>query len=133
VLGAGAYAFLNDQLYLEADVYQTLNPGTLNSPGVNPANTLPIKGGAPYFRAAYEHQWGKHIHEIGTFGMIAETGLPMATPGAGTNRFTGIGFDSQYQHQGDGYWFTVRSTYLHENQQLNATSPTVLPPTPATH
>jgi hypothetical protein len=86
VLGAGAYAFLNDQLYLEADVYQTLNPGTLDSPGVNPANTLPINGGAPYFRAAYEHQWGKHILEIGTFGMIAETGLPMATPGAGTNR-----------------------------------------------
>lgn len=36
VLGAGAYAFLNDQRYLEADVYQTLNPGTLNSLGVNP-------------------------------------------------------------------------------------------------
>jgi hypothetical protein len=83
-------------------------------------NTQPINGGAPYFRAAYEHQWGKHILEIGTFGMIAETGLPMATPGAGTNRFTDIGFDSQYQYQGDGYWFTVRSTYLHENQQLDA-------------
>jgi hypothetical protein len=120
VLGAGAYAFLNDQLDLEADVYQTINPGTLNSLGVNPANTLPINGGAPYFRAAYEHQWGKHILEIGTFGMIAETGLLMATPGAGTNRFTDIGFDSQYQYQGDGYWFTVRSTYLRENQQLDA-------------
>jgi hypothetical protein len=56
VLGAGAYAFLNDQRYLEADVYQTLNPGTLNSLGVNPTNTQPINGGAPYFRAAYERQ-----------------------------------------------------------------------------
>jgi hypothetical protein len=56
VVGAGAYAFLNDQLYLEADVYQTLNPGTLNSLGVNPTNTQPINGGAPYFRAAYERQ-----------------------------------------------------------------------------
>jgi hypothetical protein len=120
VLGAGAYAFINDQLYLEAAVYQTLNPGTLNSLGVSPMNTLPINGGAPYFRAAYEHQWGKHILEIGTFGMIAETSLPLATPGAGTNRFTDIGFDSQYQYQGDGYWVTIRGTYLHENQQLNA-------------
>ena len=101
VVGAGAYAFLNDQLYLEADVYQTLNPGTLNSLGGNPMNTQPINGGAPYFRAAYERQWGKHILEFGTFGMIAETGLPMATPAAGTNRFTDIGFDSQYQYQGD--------------------------------
>jgi hypothetical protein len=83
VLGAGAYAFLNDQRYLEADVYQTLNPGTLNSLGVNPTNTQPINGGAPYFRAAYERQWGKHILEFATFGMNAETGLPMATPAAG--------------------------------------------------
>jgi hypothetical protein len=52
--------------------------------------------------------------------MIAETGLPMATPAAGTNRSTDIGFDSQYQYQGDGYRFTIRGTYLHENQQLNA-------------
>jgi hypothetical protein len=120
VLGAGAYAFINDQLYLEAAAYQTLNPGTLNSLGVNSSNTQPIQGGAPYFRAAYEHQWGKHILEIGTFGMIAETGLPLATPGAGTNRFTDIGFDSQYQYQGDGYWVTVRGSYLHENQRLDA-------------
>ena len=83
-------------------------------------NTLPINGGAPYFRAAYELQWGKHILEIGTFGLISETSLPMATPGTGTNRFTDIGFDSQYQYQGDGYWITVRGTYLHENQRLDA-------------
>jgi hypothetical protein len=120
VVGAGAYTFLNDQLYLEADVYQTLNLGTLNSLGGNPMNTQPINGGAPYFRAAHERRWGRHILEFGTFGMIAETGLPMATPAAGTNRFTDIGFDSQYQYQGDGYRFTIRGTYLHENQQLNA-------------
>jgi hypothetical protein len=46
-------------------------------------NTKPINGGAPYFRAAYERQWGKHILEFATFGMNAETGLPMATPAAG--------------------------------------------------
>jgi len=122
VLGLGAYTFINDQLYLEAAGYQTLNPGALNSLGVNPANTLPINGVAPYFRAAWEKQWGKHSLEIGSFGLFAETGLSIANfvPGAGTNRFNGIGFDSQYQYQGDGYWITVRATYLHENQYLPA-------------
>ena len=120
VLGAGAYAFINDQLYSGGCGLPDAQSRILNSLGVNSSNTQPIQGGAPYFRAAYEHQWGKHILEIGTFGMIAETGLPLATPGAGTNRFTDIGFDSQYQYQGDGYWVTVRGSYLHENQRLDA-------------
>ncbi|MBV8923329.1 cytochrome C [Bradyrhizobium sp.] len=122
VLGLGAYTFINDQLYLEVAGYQTLNPGALNSLGVSPLNTQPIKGVAPYFRAAYEKQWGRHILEIGTFGFFAETGLSIANfvPGLGTNRFTDIGFDSQYQYQGDGYWVTLRATYLHEKQNLPA-------------
>jgi len=122
VLGLGGYAFLNDQLYLEVTGYQTLSPGTLNSLGVNPANTQPISGIAPYFRAAYELQFGRHSLEVGTFGLFAETGLSMANfvPGVGTNRFNDIGFDSQYQYQGDGYWVTLRATYLHEKQYLPA-------------
>lgn len=120
VLGAGSYAFINDQLYIEVAGYQTLNPGTLNSLGVNPTNTVPINGIAPYFRVAFEKQWGKNSLELGTFGMIADTSLSLANPGPGTNRFNDIGFDSQYQYQGDGYWVTVRGTYLHENQNLAA-------------
>src|SRR5450631_702034 len=120
VLGAGAYAFINDQIYLEVAGYQTLSPGSLNSLGVNPINTLPINGVAPYFRAAIEQQWGKNIFEVGTFGLFSETGLSLANPGAGTNHFNDIGFDSQYQYQGDGYWVTIRATYLHEDQKLDA-------------
>jgi hypothetical protein len=122
VLGLGAYTFINDQLYREVAGYQTLNPGALNSLGVSSLNTQSINGIAPYFRAAYEKQWGRHILEIGTFGFFAETGLSIANfvPGVGTNRFTDIGFDSQYQYQGDGYWVTVRATYLHEKQNLPA-------------
>jgi hypothetical protein len=120
VLGAGAYAFINDKLYLEVAGYQTLSPGTLDSLGVNPMNTLPINGVAPYFRAAFEQQWGKHSLEIGAFGLFAETSLPLANPGFGTNRFNDIGLDSQYQYQGDGYWVTLRATYLHEDQRLDA-------------
>ncbi len=120
VLGVSAYAFINDQIYLEAGGYQTLRPGTLNSLGIAPSDTTPTQAIAPYFRAAFEQQFGRHNIEIGTFGMIADTGLPYGTPGPGTNRFTDIGFDTQYQYQGDGYWFTLRGTYIHEKQDLAA-------------
>jgi len=122
VLGLGAYTFINDQLYLEVTGYQTLNSGALNSLGVNPINTLPINNVAPYFRAAFEKDGGRHSLEFGAFGLFAETGLSMAdfVLGSGTNRFDDIGFDSQYQYHGEGYWITMRATYLHENQYLPA-------------
>jgi hypothetical protein len=121
VLGVGGYAFINDKLYVEAAGYQTLRPGTLDSLGVAPGNTTPTQAIAPYFRVAYEEQWGKNILEVGAYGLMVDSGLPYGTPGPGTNRFTDIGVDSQYQYQGDGYWITVRGTYIHEKQQLDAT------------
>jgi hypothetical protein len=36
------------------------------------------------------------------------------------DRFRDIGVDSQYQYMGDGYAVTVRATYLHEHQLLDA-------------
>ena len=37
-----------------------------------------------------------------------------------TDRFTDVAFDSQYQYQGPNYWITLRGTYIHENQKLDA-------------
>jgi len=37
-----------------------------------------------------------------------------------TDSYTDIGFDTQYQYQGDNYWITLRGTYIHENQHLDA-------------
>ncbi len=37
-----------------------------------------------------------------------------------TDNYTDIGFDTQYQFQGDNYWVTVRGTFIHEYQNLNA-------------
>ena len=37
-----------------------------------------------------------------------------------TDKYTDVGFDSQYQYQGGNYWFTLRGTYIHELQKLDA-------------
>ena len=39
-----------------------------------------------------------------------------------TDRFNDVAFDAQYQYQGDNYWVTLRGTYIHENQTLDASS-----------
>jgi hypothetical protein len=37
-----------------------------------------------------------------------------------TDNYTDIGFDTQYQYQGSNFWITLRGSYIHENQTLNA-------------
>jgi hypothetical protein len=37
-----------------------------------------------------------------------------------TDKYTDFGFDSQYQYQGDNFWFTLRGSYIHEIQNLDA-------------
>ncbi len=36
------------------------------------------------------------------------------------DRFSDVGFDGQYQYQGDNYWLTLRGSYIREYQRLDA-------------
>jgi hypothetical protein len=128
VVGVGAYAYINDLLYLEATFYRTLDPGAQNAVGVDPYGAPGLLDGvAPYWRAALEPRWGNHYLMIGTFGM--QTNIRnWINPGTGdtstftqTDKFTDVGFDAQYQYQGDDYWVTFRGSYIHEFQQLDST------------
>ena len=73
VAGAGAYAFINDLLYVELTGYRTVNFDTLNKLGQDPFG-FPgtIDGIAPYWRVAVEPHWGNHWLEFGAFGMSAQ-------------------------------------------------------------
>ncbi len=139
VLGLGAYVFLNDILYVEAAGYLTLSQGAQNSLGIDPTGAPgTLNSVAPYFRVAVEPHWDNNWLELGTFGLFSNvnpqpwifngtnplTGLP-----AGTNHYSDIGFDAQYQYQGKDYWITLRTTYIHEYQNLNASSNLPIDPT----
>jgi hypothetical protein len=127
--GIGAYTFINDLLYLELTGYKTLGFNAQNSLGVNPFDAPGQFGGiAPYWRVALEPHWGRNTLMVGTFGMTMDVhpwldptfalGTTATLPLA--DRFTDIGFDTQYQYQGDNYWLTLRGSYIREFQQLNA-------------
>ena len=130
VAGTGVYAYFNNLVYVELSGYRSLDYKTLPRLGVDPFSVSKIDGVAPYWRLAIEPHWGNHWLEFGTFGMSARVHpWTFATDPNGfyenqafpeTDRYTDIAFDSQYQYQGENYWITLRGTYIHENQTLDA-------------
>jgi hypothetical protein len=125
VVGVGAYTFINDMLYLEVTGYRTLDFRTENSLGVDPFGAGQYDGVAPYWRVALEPQWGPHSLMVGTFGMYSAV-KPLDPFGAlqtipQSDKFTDVGFDAQYQYQGSNWWLTLRGSYIHEYQKLDAT------------
>lgn len=128
--GAGAYAFINNLVYLELTGYRTLDFKTLPKLGIDPLGASPFQELAPYWRLAVEPHWGNHWLEFGTFGMSArvhpftgatdENGFAINQTFPQTDRFTDVAFDTQYQYQGENFWFTLRGTYIHEDQKLDA-------------
>jgi hypothetical protein len=127
--GVGAYTFINDLLYLELTGYKTLGFNAQNSLGSDPFDAPGQFGSvAPYWRVALEPHWGRNSLMLGTFGMYLDvhpwldptfvTGTTGVFPQS--DRYTDIGFDSQYQYQGDNYWLTLRGNYIREFQRLDA-------------
>ena len=122
---AGAYAYVDDVLYLEATAYHTLDFQTQNDLGTDPFTAPGLFDLAPYWRAAIEPHWGRNWLEVGTFGMMADVhpwaSAPLTTATVPqTDKYTDVGFDSQYQYQGDNYWVTLRGSFIHEYQKLDA-------------
>lgn len=128
--GVGAYAFIDNLVYLELTGYRTLNFKTLPKLGIDPLGAAPFQEIAPYWRLAIEPHWGNHWLEFGTFGMSARVhpftgatdvnGFAINETFPQTDRLTDVAFDTQYQYQGENFWLTLRGTYIHEDQKLDA-------------
>ena len=127
VAGVGAYGFLNNLVYLQLSGYRSVDKQALGRLGAAPSSgAAVIDGVAPYWRLAIEPHWGNHWLEFGTFGMSANVNRLMDDGNGGLfrtaekDRYTDVAFDAQYQYQGDNYWLTLRGSYIHEYQSLDA-------------
>jgi len=121
VAGAGAYVFWNDMLYAELTAYGGYSKYTLEAFGMQPGPSPDVQVGVqPYWRLAAEPHWGDHYLMIGTFGMYGRT-VPGGVFGFGTDDYTDVGFDSQYQYDGDKYSVTVKLSDIIEYQKFNST------------
>jgi hypothetical protein len=119
VLGLNTYAFWNRLVYAEFGLYTTLTKGMDAAFGVSPTGTDAIKGLAPYWRFAFQPQWGPNSFEVGTFGMAASIN-PGRVTGFGTDHKIDVGFDAQYQYLADVNSFSAQASWITENQKLTA-------------
>jgi hypothetical protein len=125
--GVGAYAFINNWLYLEVTGYKQIRPNALTKLGVDPLDAPGlISGISPYFRIAAEPNWGNHWLELGAFAFMTKVNpFDPNTDGSTfseTDRYTDFGFDTQYQYLGENHVFTLRAVYINEKQKLDASA-----------
>jgi hypothetical protein len=130
VAGVSAYAFLNQSLYGEIGVYRSALQGASVAQNASSTNDI-ITGVAPYWRFAYEYDWGQNSWEAGAFGLDAALHNPTGPAGSAVNqslqlgptdRFVDAGLDTQYQYITDETQITVTGRAIHEDQRLDATS-----------
>lgn len=136
VAGIGAYAWLNNTWYGEMSVYRSSQTGVAQP--YNSSTTAVIAGIAPYWRFAWEHPWaagsGQSDLEIGTLGLDTHLypggGHPLSGP---TDNYMDIGADAQYQYITANNSLTLHAIYIHERQDLDASSVYGLAANPNNH
>ncbi len=120
VLGASAYAFVDNHYYAELGTYRTLSPGTLTSVGVGrDSDPGHLNSGTMYWRLAYMQDMRKQFSSVGLFGLNADLSPDRSSPAS--NRFRDIGVDASYQWLGNReHIFTAGASWLHESQTKSA-------------
>ena len=83
VAGLSVYAFIDQAFYAEIGGYRSALQGASVANNGDTTNNI-ISGAAPYWRLAYEYDFGSNSLEIGTSGIYAQLQNP-STP-AGTRR-----------------------------------------------
>jgi hypothetical protein len=123
VLGGGAFASIDNWLYIEADAYHGLSQNIRNGLGTVPvAGTDDYDGFIPYWQVALEHDFDdQHYFEVGTFGLSANR-FPGGDHTTGmTDHFVDNAVDASYQwHGSQDHFVSLHATYIHENEDLNA-------------
>jgi len=121
--GLNAYAFLNRTFYAELGGYVS-SRGVLSvlSAGTATADTTRLRGVNPYWRFAWNHEWGPHAMMLGTSGMLARAyNDPLDTSDPQSlHRYTDLGVDAQYQYLLDPHSVTAQFVYTSNRQRYPA-------------
>lgn len=116
VAGGGAYAWVNNEFYAFVSAYTPLDKGTLQALGEAPEDAVKFDGAAPYWRLAFEKNWDAYSLMFGTYGMTVNV---IPDPTVASDKFTDLGFDTQFQYLSGLHFFTARASYTYEWQKLD--------------
>lgn len=118
VAGLGVYTMYADHLYLGVTAYRSEHAG-----GAQPADgngfQYNVQGVAPYWRAAWQQNFGSNYLMIGTYGIVASS-TPNAVTGT-RDHFTDPAVDMQYERPLGSNLLTAHATYIHESSDLAGT------------
>ena len=121
--GIGLYAYWNNLVYAEATVYRTARNGITEWLGSGTPTDMVVDDVAPYWRLVLQHKWEKeHSLSVGTYGMVANI-FPGGNSHGPTDKFTDIAFDAQYQYIVKKHVLSAQTTFIHENQNWDASFP----------
>jgi hypothetical protein len=136
--GLGAYLYLFNHLYVEVSGYRsaqtTFTNATTGGPGPldSTAPNQRIAGfAAPYWRVAWEQDWGNHALSFGTYGIYAPTHptcnsatVPPTCVGESgpANTFVDVAIDGQYQFITDNHIVSISGSWIHEWQKYNSSN-----------
>jgi hypothetical protein len=131
VAGLTAYMWWRNSIYAEVGFYRSspkpFTPsGTTGVPNGNAGPLDSTAGGvlsgyAPYWRVAYEHQWGRNSWSGGAYGIQTKISPADQQVGSFTDQFRDVALDSQYQYIGDEHILSAQTTYIQEKQKLGGT------------
>ncbi|MFZ3087335.1 MAG: hypothetical protein WA123_04645 [Methylotenera sp.] len=124
VAGVGGYFWYDRHLYGELSFYGNANKTfrVLSAGQDWNGGVTRIDGrNNPYWRLAWNEDWGAHSLMVGTYGMQVDRFPDPLNPYGSTDRFTDTAFDAQYQFLSDPHIMTLQTTFIHEKQD-NRTS-----------
>lgn len=114
IAGATAYAYWNRTIYVELGAYGTSRgAASFMSAGLANADITKLRGLNPYWRVAWNREWGAHSLMIGTAGMTAriyDNPLDTSDP-ASIHRTRDLKIDAQYQYWLDPHSVTAQFVY----------------------
>jgi hypothetical protein len=119
VAGLGGYVWWNEVLYGEVSAYRFIPKSVQKALGHDTSGENKLEDTAPYWRLALQKNWGVHSLEVGTYGLIAYT-FPGSDQSAGSDHFSDVAFDAQYQYLGTPHQLSFQTTWIHEDQTLRA-------------
>ena len=129
--GLSGYMFWNQTIYAELAGYGTSRGvSSFMSAGVADADKTKLRGVNPYWRLAYNREWGAHSLMVGTSGMVSrvyDDPLDTSDPGT-THRFRDLGLDAQYQYLLDPHAVTAQLAYMNNQVRYSNTGIGAAPP-----
>lgn len=121
IAGVSAYAFWNRTIYAELGAYgSSRGPLSFMHAGLHPDELTKLRGLNPYWRLAWNHEWGPHSLMVGTSGMTARIyDDPLDTSDPGTiHHHRDLMIDSQYQYLLDPHSITAQFVYQHSRHRF---------------